>query len=188
MIYSVSKLFGEINMKKVIAIALLLSCSYAWAVPVQWTLNNVSTAGGSVLNGVFTYDADTDSYSDVLIGSVNYGYIPDFGYSDTCCLADFTYDNGLENDSTALTLRLFHIYGSFGNNNLQLDFATALTNSGGTISLLPTSHEASTNGQYGDFETFFVSGSVSAVPVPAAVWLFGSALAGMGWLRRIQTV
>jgi hypothetical protein len=30
--------------------------------------------------------------------------------------------------------------------------------------------------------------AVSAVPVPAAVWLFGSALAGLGWLRRKQTV
>jgi hypothetical protein len=29
---------------------------------------------------------------------------------------------------------------------------------------------------------------VSAVPIPAAVWLFGSALAGLGWLRRKQTV
>jgi hypothetical protein len=27
----------------------------------------------------------------------------------------------------------------------------------------------------------------AAVPVPAAVWLFGSALAGLGWLRRKQT-
>jgi hypothetical protein len=26
------------------------------------------------------------------------------------------------------------------------------------------------------------------VPIPAAVWLFGSALAGLGWLRRKQTV
>jgi hypothetical protein len=25
---------------------------------------------------------------------------------------------------------------------------------------------------------------VSAVPIPAAVWLFGSALAGLGWMRR----
>jgi len=25
---------------------------------------------------------------------------------------------------------------------------------------------------------------VSAVPIPAAVWLFGSALAGLGWIRR----
>jgi hypothetical protein len=30
--------------------------------------------------------------------------------------------------------------------------------------------------------------TVSTVPVPAAVWLFGSALAGLGWLRRKQTI
>jgi len=29
---------------------------------------------------------------------------------------------------------------------------------------------------------------VSSVPVPAAVWLFGSALAGLGWMKRKQTV
>jgi len=29
--------------------------------------------------------------------------------------------------------------------------------------------------------------NVSAVPVPAAVWLFGSALAGLGWIRRKPT-
>jgi hypothetical protein len=28
---------------------------------------------------------------------------------------------------------------------------------------------------------------VTTVPVPAAVWLFGSALAGLGWLKRTQT-
>jgi hypothetical protein len=30
--------------------------------------------------------------------------------------------------------------------------------------------------------------TLQAVPVPAAAWLFGSALAGLGWLRRKQTV
>jgi hypothetical protein len=29
--------------------------------------------------------------------------------------------------------------------------------------------------------------SATVVPIPAAVWLFGSALAGLGWLRRKQT-
>ena len=29
---------------------------------------------------------------------------------------------------------------------------------------------------------------ISEVPVPAAVWLFGSALAGLGWMRRKQSV
>ncbi|MGI9290957.1 MAG: VPLPA-CTERM sorting domain-containing protein [Gammaproteobacteria bacterium] len=28
--------------------------------------------------------------------------------------------------------------------------------------------------------------SASVVPIPAAVWLFGSALAGLGWMRRKQ--
>lgn len=34
--------------------------------------------------------------------------------------------------------------------------------------------------------TYLVRSSV--VPIPAAVWLFGSALAGLGWMRRKQTV
>lgn len=29
---------------------------------------------------------------------------------------------------------------------------------------------------------------VSAVPIPAAIWLFGSALVGLGWVRRKQTL
>ena len=32
-----------------------------------------------------------------------------------------------------------------------------------------------------------IRGQINAVPVPAAVWLFGSALAGLGWFRRRQT-
>jgi len=30
--------------------------------------------------------------------------------------------------------------------------------------------------------------SITAAPFPAAVWLFGSALAGLGWMRRKQSV
>lgn len=30
--------------------------------------------------------------------------------------------------------------------------------------------------------------TATTVPIPAAAWLFGSALAGLGWLRRKQTV
>jgi hypothetical protein len=38
---------------------------------------------------------------------------------------------------------------------------------------------------YGSPHTWNLSSSV--VPIPAAVWLFGSALAGLGWFRRRQT-
>ena len=30
-------------------------------------------------------------------------------------------------------------------------------------------------------------GTITAVPVPAAMWLFGSALGGLGWMRRRKT-
>ncbi len=34
---------------------------------------------------------------------------------------------------------------------------------------------------------FLVAETLSTVPVPATVWLLGSALAGLGWMRRKQT-
>jgi hypothetical protein len=37
----------------------------------------------------------------------------------------------------------------------------------------------------GGSENYYISGAnISAIPVPAAVWLFGSALGLLGWLRR----
>ena len=42
--------------------------------------------------------------------------------------------------------------------------------------------------QLGSISHVALYGNISAVPVPAAFWLFGSALAGLGWLRRKQTV
>jgi hypothetical protein len=42
-----------------------------------------------------------------------------------------------------------------------------------------------TGGYVGVIDNIVVT---SAVPIPATVWLFGSALAGLGWLRRKQTV
>jgi hypothetical protein len=39
--------------------------------------------------------------------------------------------------------------------------------------------------QYADL--FLDNLTVNVVPIPAAVWLFGSALAGLGWFRRRQT-
>ena len=67
---------------------------------------------------------------------------------------------------------------------LALSFSDALTNAGGTVSLIPSSfvRNLDTDG------VASLTGSVSAsnVPIPAAIWLFGSALAGLGWMRRKQ--
>lgn len=43
----------------------LFVCAMANAAPVNWTLSSVSFAGGKTLSGSFTYDSDTNSYSNV---------------------------------------------------------------------------------------------------------------------------
>jgi hypothetical protein len=44
------------------------------------------------------------------------------------------------------------------------------------------------NWEAGDYVSFNLISDVTVVPIPAAVWLFGSALAGLGWMRRRKTV
>ncbi len=171
-------------MKNLIAAFLLLGCGSAWAIPVQWTLTDVTFDDGQTLEGGFTYDASADTYSDV------YMYASDLflvGYSDSP-LPPFVIFNWL-GSSTATNLSAESWHDGLGKFRLNLEFASALTNAGGAVNFLPTSGELN----YGCcpespfYERFIVSGTVSAVPIPAAVWLFGSALAGLGWMRRRQT-
>lgn len=49
--------------------------------------------------------------------------------------------------------------------------------------------EISPNGELDLFSASVLDNIViNTVPVPAAIWLFGSALAGLGWLRRTRAV
>ncbi|MCP3906470.1 MAG: VPLPA-CTERM sorting domain-containing protein [Gammaproteobacteria bacterium] len=101
-------------------------------------------------------------------------------------------------DSSNFAIYSFDAASSFGNDL----FITAWLSDGSTIS--GQSSDLGT-GQWLNIETAeFYLGSPSyccgwevflevdnivvgaAVPIPAAVWLFGSALAGLGWIRRKQ--
>lgn len=42
--------------------------------------------------------------------------------------------------------------------------------------------------EFGSYPTIIDNITVSAVPIPAAAWLFGSALLGLGWMGRKPTV
>jgi len=170
-------------MKKLMGIIFFFACLPAWAIPVQWTLSDVTFDDGETLEGGFTYDASTDTYSDVYIYASD---LPFVGYSDSA-LPPFVLWNNLL-DSTATNLSAETAYDFYGWFELNLEFSSALQNAGGIINLLPTSSEIN----YGCciespfYQRYIVAGTVSAVPVPAAAWLFGSALAGLGWMRRKQ--
>ena len=64
-----------------------------------------------------------------------------------------------------------------------LSCGNSLQLSAGTYDILFVSHAVTNFGGSAmlDFDNVL---TVTAVPIPASVWLFGSALAGLGWMRR----
>jgi len=160
-------------MRSIFIIFVLLFTVSAQAIPVSWTLSASSNTWYTNAYGTFTYDADTNVYSNInLTTNSASGYFDDY-LPDTVAIAksDFLRTDG---------------FCGIGPCWLALSFGDALTNAGGTVSLVPSSfvRNLDTDG------IASLAGSVSAsnVPVPAAVWLFGSALAGLGWIRRTQIV
>lgn len=169
-------------MRLSLAALLLIVSATAHAVPVTWTFQNVVFEDGGTLAGSFTYDADTVSYSDVNVtttaGSAAPGatylfqdaFFPLFGPDNTW----FSPVNG--GDAT-------------GEYSVHLSFLEDLTNAGGTIALNSSFEGICTasNCINGDILRYVTSGSVTAVPVPAAVWLMLSGLASLRLLKSKST-
>jgi hypothetical protein len=153
------------------------------AAVVTWTLEGVTFDDGTEVTGTFDYDADTDVYSNWNLQTQT-GWLAGFNYNpESSAVEAFdSYSKHLE------------IYTSYGYPDIDrvflLHFASSLTNGGGTVEVtdtrpycFPTSSSCEID--FIDNKGRRVTGGrVSAVPIPAAVWLFGSALAGLGWFRR----
>ena len=167
-------------------IVLAGSAGLATAAPLTWTIHEASLTSTFVamgtMSGSFDYDADTNVYSNLNI-TVNGFY--DLAYPEDIYVWNGSYTTALP--GTALQLNSQKpspnpaepVY-------LNLDFASALTGAGGTVSI--NTGTVLTNALYNNnppyTATLGAGATVSAVPAPAAVWLFGSALAGLAWLRR----
>jgi hypothetical protein len=170
-------------MRFVIALLCIFSAASAQAIPLEWTLDNVVFSDGGTASGSFFYDADTSSYSNINLatttGSVLTGTTYQYGSAYNAFSVRLTEVNSPDLSGEQAWLM------AFGEGELGF---TELSNAGGTvpIHILYGSEGVCTYSACGEVTQFrsTVSGSVSAVPIPAAVWLFGSALAGLGWMRR----
>jgi hypothetical protein len=183
---------------------LLLATANVFAAPVTWTLGNVTLTSGGSITGSFDYDSDTNTYSNIAIESPCwYEMCPEYTgdnwtYSDWHEYIYGTLPAGgsiepvsnMTSTSLSLASGAFG-FGTFYGAELALVFATELTNAGGMIALVPNTDyldpgDLDYYNEYTGEYFYLASGSITAVPIPAAVWLFGSGLAGLGWIRRKQ--
>ncbi len=160
----------------------LAAAGEARADPVIWTLSGVTFSDGGIASGSFVYDATSNTVSAWSI-TVTGG--------DTGLFSPFIYNPG---DSTAEGINaafpgIFIL--SPGSRALQLGFAGPLTDSGGTLAIVPFD---STEESFG--VTFFnfrdiASGSVVGappVPEPATLLLLSASFTMMalrGFRRKI---
>jgi hypothetical protein len=155
----------------------------SFAVPLTWTLNDIVFEDGGTATGSFVYDADANSYSNIDITTQG-GDDSFYGGSYTQLFAPYSYSqNSGYVQTESLLCGVPQDLCGFG-----LLFESNLTNAGGTKAII-FDNSISVEIRINSFQDRDItSGTVSAVPIPAAVWLFGSALAGLGWMRRKQTV
>ncbi len=195
----------QMNLRPTILGSLILcfGVSTGWAAPITWTLQGVALSDGQTLTGSFDYDVSTNTFSNISIAN-----------SGNISHPAATWDTKLAGNWGSWTGVYFTSGPSAQTDKtVSIDWVGSLTNAGGTLAL--ATHASARAfwrcGYYVDFNdenTFsyqncdgsqnalrsgsaysplVVSGSISAVPVPAAAWLFGGALGALGWLRKRQT-
>ena len=164
----------------------------AHAIPVQWELVDVAFDDGATATGSFIFDADLGlggEYSNISVTTAGGTVFP----------GNF-YDVAITGVTNNTILSLSELERTDYNNTVstRLFFGTVqagipLTNAGGTVPLLlvNTVEDVCNNAACNSRRIprrGAVSGEVigTAVPVPAAMWLFASALGLLGWSKRRQ--
>jgi hypothetical protein len=158
---------------------------------IRWTLQDVLLSDGQSATGSFDYDTDTSSVSNISLftsGSANwdatyFNMSSTISGSLTCtyysCL--FAPENATTG-SIILEIALDGAWDRFDSlDTYDIYRGNALWRCG--TDCLEYNSSASTLAEV-------IDGSITGalVPIPAAFWLFGSALAGLGWMRRKQTI
>lgn len=173
-----SQLFGALC-----ACALTLLSSGPQAARLTWQLNGVTFYDGGTAIGSFDYDVDVNTFSKINITTTVGTQLSGSSYS---LLAPLPYI-----ESSRIVPMVSELPVSVGSTTIFIMiFDGLLSNAGGTIPLLINGAaeyicgSGCTSLQYGS-ERDVATGSVtSPVPIPPALWLFGSGLLGLIVIAR----
>jgi len=183
--------------KKVLPILWLFFCvTSSQASLVTWTLDDVTFDDGGIAIGSFVFDANSNSVIDWNLSASGglEGIFPEFNYTPATVQEVGVFDTRAGGQSFQFFVDPFALGGTSESRLLSLTTDVLLTNAGGTVTLLT---QIIVGGKFWQSVEcynctpfrFIVSGSLSdsssAVPVPAAVWLFGTGILGLiGFSKR----
>ena len=182
--------------------ALLALSQTALAVPVTWTLDDVTLQDGVTASGSFVFNADTDTYSSVDITTTAGGGLSAETFLFTCG-QDVPTCTGVSPNSTEALFLTSSAANQTGLAGIAFFFTGAggvppagLTDAGGTVDVSNSSSsvgfvqeaiclDASCSSPESP-SVVVTAGSVVAstgVPEPSSVLLLGAALLGLGLIR-----
>lgn len=162
----------------------------AMAAPMTWTLQGVTFSDGGSATGDITYDASSGSLLDwdISISGGDTNTFPVFIYAPAT-----VQEIGVFTAGAGLSLQFFvdssAVGGTPDSRLLSLTTNGPLTDSGGLVSLITQADTP--DGIFESVECYncapfrlIVGGTLTTVPVPAAIWLFGSGVLGMIGIAR----
>jgi hypothetical protein len=165
------------------ALVLALTPAVALTAPLSWTIQGGLLDGGAAgsIFGSFDFDSDNEQFSNVNITVDELGsqtYFSDYDVDSATGFPQFALISGYDGGSG----------GPFtGAPILVLGFDANLVASNSPVAFSSFSFFGECNNDYClEASAFYsVSGAaITAVPVPAAAWLFGSALLGLAGIKR----
>jgi hypothetical protein len=144
-----------------------------------YEVNFAADLRGSLFDGKGSFDFDGTNYTDVNIVTTGYD-------SET-----YDWVLGAGGDSTTLIVHSGSPGWTKGEHRLRLEFDSPLTSTGGLANITGGQIDRciDDNGRICSYSITggtVSGGNVSAVPIPAAAWLFGSGLIGLVGVKRGQ--
>ena len=169
-----------------LALGLSLAAGTVHAAPVTWFLQGVTLADGATATGSYVFDADLVQFS-----AINVSVMGGTEYPGTTI-----YDE-LNPGKPAHAFRVAFLTDppAIGDSSVQIRLDGSMTNTGGTIPITITAGpnifqnssmqarcDNAACSTYTSPFNLITAGSVTTVPIPSAILLFGSGLAGLvGW-------